>query len=122
MQDDVIVCSNSFRKGLEEIRISLIPPLDERQKIIMIEEYSSGENRGIIASFIVDGDSLQNISKSEEELMDNLINQISEVLKIHSYKLNQISNLSFDDNLIFWIAETFNEEVQAWKEHLRCMQ
>ena len=122
MQDDVIVCSNRFRKGLEEIRISLIPPLDERQKIIMIEEYSSGENRGIIASFIVDGDSLQNISKSEEELMDNLINQISEVLKIHSYKLNQISNLSFDDNLIFWIAETFNEEVQAWKEHLRCMQ
>lgn len=122
MQDDVIVCSNRFRKGLEEIRISLIPPLDERQKIIMIEEYSSGENRGIIASFIVDGDSLQNISKSEEELMDNLINQISEVLKIHSYKLNQISNISFDDNLIFWIAETFNEEVQAWKEHLRCMQ
>lgn len=122
MQDDVIVCSNRVRKGLEEIRISLIPPLDERQKIIMIEEYSSGENRGIIASFIVDGDSLQNISKSEEELMDNLINQISEVLKTHSYKLNQISNISFDDNLIFWIAETFNEEVQAWKEHLRCMQ
>ena len=123
MQNGVIVLSNCICKDsvedLDGLVISLIPPFNERQKIIMIEEYSFGENCGILASFIIDGDLLQDISDSEIELRKNLIEQVRECLEMHSYEFDQILEILLDDNLECWIEETFDKDLQDWKNFLK---
>lgn len=123
MQNGVIVLSNCICKDsvedLDGLVISLIPPFNERQKIIMIEEYSFGENCGILASFIIDGDLLQDISDSEIELRKNLIEQVRECLEMHSYEFDPILEILLDDNLEYWIEETFDKDLQDWKNFLK---
>ena len=126
MQNEVIVFSNWLSEALSEdidldgLVISLIPPFNERKKIIMIEEYNLGQNCGILASFIIDGELLQDISKSKDELMNDLIEQILECLEMHSYEFDSILEIYLDDNLMFWIDETFDKGLQEWKNSLKC--
>lgn len=125
MQEKNIVLS--YYPNEEEIKadcffgilISLIPPYDEKEKIIMIEEYLFGDNEGIIGTIIIDGVQYRNNSKSKEELETKLLKLVVENLKKHSYEIENPLQIMGDINLQYWIEESFNDELKNWKETLK---
>lgn len=105
---------------LDGILVSLLPPYDERAKIIMIEEYEDGKPVKIIGSMILDGEFLQDISNQEEgELEQNLIDEVLECLKIHSYETEKVIQIFWNSQIQYWIEECFDEELKGWKKLLK---
>ena len=73
----------------------------------------------IVATRVIDGDLLKDISCEQRELENNLIQQIIECLEMHSYELEELITIGLDYQLKFWIEESFDTELQNWKKNMK---